>query len=1233
MTLMRDVITIPERVADSDFVMRLSEGVAQARQTIRDYVVTDSLKRNFGTALGLVGQAVETGRSQAAFLHGSFGSGKSHFMAVLHEILVGNPDARAITDLAEQINEADKWLTGTTVLPLTYHMLGARSVEEAVFGGYRAQIARLRPDAPPPALHRSDSLLENAAQFRADLGDEKFFARLSGGAGGGGSAGWGAYRGGWNAASYAAAAAAAPGTAERDRLVSDLTATLFSGAVHSGEYLDIDTGLAVLTQHVKSLGYDVVVLFLDELVLWLSQHLSNLEFVNQEGGKLAKFVEAADAHRPVPLVSFVARQRDLAAFLGPHVPGAERQAFSDVFRHGRGRFQEIPLEERNLPLIAEKRLLAPKDAAAKKVLDDAFASVSRRPEIWDTLRLGAQFEDAGIGSDEAVFRRLYPFSPALVATLVALSQALQRERTALKTMLRLLVDRRDTLQVNDLIGVAELFDELVGKGELPDEPALRKHFETARTLYRTRLRPVLLRRHSLNEAGATTVGDEHPFRIDDRLVKTLLLGALVPDVPALHNLTAAKLHALNYGSIASPLPGMEPQIVLGRLRELATESPEIRVGEGPDPVTSLELSDVDTQTILDRVPATEDTPGARRRLLRDLICSELGVKAIDSVTPELSHPREWRGRRHVFDVLFGNVRDPDELPEATLRANGDTWRLVIDYPFDAAGYSRRDDIARVENLQRAGATGRTVFWLPLYLTEDRLGGVGTLLRLNYVLAGGGDDRLYALASDMSAQDRQQAKVLLEQQQRALRERLLDCLKQAYGAAAPRPADVEVDPEPVFRSLESGLRLDNLVGGTLKAAFEHLTGQLLVWSYPGQPNLPEDEPAVRLADLRKVLEWVRRAVADVTRGVMVDQADRPTMRRVCNPLQLGELAENKYALTMTTSFWTRHLLQRAADKDYRDRFPVRVLRELIEQPPRGLDRNLQNLVIATFALDQDLGWYRYETQVTAPPLEHITDEYELRHPPLPTEEAWTGALRRLSGLFGVVLPPLRSVANVADLARQARDTARGRSGDCRELVRALERHAGILGVDGAADAGRLVTARRVADLLEQLARETDDVVLVELLAGADLGTDDTTASRSMTTARLVVAALTRTQWTLLDAIGKLADDRAEAAKAVLEQLADAAARDQFQRDLIAELDLAVRKASDLLATVARTRREDKTSDQDEGGRDKTDEDSTRERGGEAVVADAAGLEAAVAQISDTLAGHPGKRLRITWRVQA
>lgn len=1273
MTLMRDVITIPERVADSDFVMRLSDGVAHARQTLRDYVVTDSLKRNFDSALGLVGQAIQTGRSQAAFLHGSFGAGKSHFMAVLHEILVGNPDARAIPELADEIADADKWLTGKRILPLTYHMLGARSVEEAVFGGYRAQIERRHPDAPPPALHRSDKLLENAAQYRADLGDERFFARLSGGAAGSGSAGWGAYRGGWNAETYAAAAAAAPGTAERDRLVSDLTATLFSGAVHSGEYLDIDTGLAVLTQHAKSLGYDAVVLFLDELVLWLSQHLSNLEFVNQEGGKLAKFVESADAHRPVPLVSFVARQRDLAAFLGPHVPGAERQAFADVFRHGRGRFQEIPLEERNLPLIAERRLLAPKDAAAKRVLDDAFAAVSRRPDVWDTLRLGAQFEDAGIGSDEAVFRRLYPFSPALVATLVALSQALQRERTALKTMLRLLVDRRDTLRVNDLIGVAELFDELVGQGELPDEPALRKHFDTARTLYRTRLRPVLLRRHSLDEPSAAALADDHPFRIDDRLVKTLLLGALVPDVPALNNLTAAKLHALNYGSIASPLPGMEPQIVLGTLRELATEAPEIRVGEGPDPVISMELSDVDYQAILERVPATEDTPGARRRLLRDLICAELGIKATDSVTQEISHPRDWRGRRHHVDILFGNVRDPDELPEALLRASGDTWRIVIDYPFDAAtGYNRRSDIARVEQLQQAGATGRTVFWLPYYLTDDRLGAVGTLVKLNYVLAGGGDERLYALASDLSPADRQQAKLLLEQQQRALRDRILDTLKQAYGAAAAQPADVEADPQPIFWSLEHGLRLDNLVGGTLRAAFAHLTGQLLAWSYPGQPNLPEDEPVVRPAELKKILEWIKKAVADETRGVTVDQADRPILKRVCNPLRLGELRENKYVLDLTTSHWTRHLMQGAAAEGYTDRYPVRVLRALLDKPePRGLDRHLQNLIIAAFALDRDLGWYRYEGLTPAPPLEHITDDLELRNPPLPEKDTWETAVTRCTALFGMAPPPLRSVANVTDLARQVREHARRHAVENRELVRLLERHAEPLRLSAQGETGRLATARRAADLLGQLAAENDDKVLVELLAAADLGVLDKVASRSMASAKPVAVALADTQWYLLEAVSRLSDSRAERGEALLARLADAAAREQAEADLVAALRAAVSDAGKLLAEPDRTMppppppqpvsvpqpdvpasdvlaSDASASDVPPSGGAPTGGAPTarptypaptppptshepRASGDERIV-DQAGLDTVVRKIAQTLADHPGKTVRVNWQVE-
>jgi hypothetical protein len=263
MTLLRDLIDIPTSVGEADFVVRASGDADLGR-----YVVTEDLQRNFADALSMIGHAVTTGRSQAKFLHGSFGSGKSHFMAVLREILRHNPDARAVRGLAEPVARADGWLKGKRVLVLSFHMLEARSVEQAILAGYYHQVTAARPDKPPPAVHRSDALLDNAATLREAMGGERFFAQLGGAdapGGGGGLAAQVARTAGWTAETYAAAAGQPPGTAERDRLVSALTSTFFTGAVHSGEYLDLDTGLQVITRHASEvLGYDAMVLFQDE---------------------------------------------------------------------------------------------------------------------------------------------------------------------------------------------------------------------------------------------------------------------------------------------------------------------------------------------------------------------------------------------------------------------------------------------------------------------------------------------------------------------------------------------------------------------------------------------------------------------------------------------------------------------------------------------------------------------------------------------------------------------------------------------------------------------------------------------------------------------------------------------------------------------------------------------------------------------------------------------------------
>jgi hypothetical protein len=109
---------------------------------------------------------------------------------------------------------------------------------------------------------------------------------------------------------------APPTSDERIRLIGDLVDAFFKAArdiaAAGGEgFVSLDEGLAIMSKHAQALGYDAIVLFLNELILWLASHAADLAFVNREGQKVAKLVEAMTAERPIPIVSFIARQRDL----------------------------------------------------------------------------------------------------------------------------------------------------------------------------------------------------------------------------------------------------------------------------------------------------------------------------------------------------------------------------------------------------------------------------------------------------------------------------------------------------------------------------------------------------------------------------------------------------------------------------------------------------------------------------------------------------------------------------------------------------------------------------------------------------------------------------------------------------------------------------------------------------------------------------------------------------------
>ena len=409
MTTVADVFDLPERVHQGDFVLRLSEGVERAEQTLRDYVVTPQLARCFEDALSLIGGAVGEGTSKGAYLHGSFGSGKSHFMAVLALLLRGDAGARSTPELAGAVAKSNTWTTGRRFLVVPYHLIGATSMESAILGHYAEHVRAVHPAAPTPGFYRADRLFADARALRANMGDAAFFRALnaavrdgSGGGGqggapdGGGSSGggWGSLGSDWDPAAFDAALTAAPGDEDRVRLVGDLIDAFFgamrsAGAADGGEhFVPLDEGLAVMSRHAREFGYDALVLFLDELILWLASHAADPAFVNREGQKVAKLVEAMRADRPIPIVSFIARQRDLRELVGEHLPGAGQLGFADVLNWWEARFDQITLEDRNLPAIVQRRVLLPKDAAARAKLDAAFERTAkiRRDQMRARIR-------------------------------------------------------------------------------------------------------------------------------------------------------------------------------------------------------------------------------------------------------------------------------------------------------------------------------------------------------------------------------------------------------------------------------------------------------------------------------------------------------------------------------------------------------------------------------------------------------------------------------------------------------------------------------------------------------------------------------------------------------------------------------------------------------------------------------------------------------------------------------
>jgi hypothetical protein len=1046
---LRDLLQLPDEVQKGAFVLKLAEGVENPEETVGTYVITPGLADAFDRALRLVGTALRDGRSQAAFLHGSFGSGKSHFMALLSLLLAGTEQAWRRPELHD-LRRKHGFVGERRLLELHLHMVGHESLEAAIFGKYVEHVRKEHPDAPLPGLFADEQLFEDARAMLEELGDEAFFAPMSVGASK--KSGFGTFSAHrpWDRARFEKATSSSD-PREREDLFSALAKTRFKAfAQESRRFVDLDQGLAALARHAASLKFDGVVLFLDEIILWLASAASHPEWMHNEVQKMVKLVESQEGHREIPIISFMARQRDLAEMVGKDYEGAENARLRESLRWWEERYDTIKLEDRNLPAIVEKRVVRAKDPAA---LRDAFDRMKRQAgPAWQTL-LGEL--------DEEAFRKLYPFSPALVDALVALSSSLQRQRTAIRLLMEILVEHIPDMLVGDLVGVGDLFDVLAGGDDTADG-VMKARFEAAKHVYRYQFLSIIQEANGTStEARCQRLRASHPARLgcsgcgeracrtDNRLIKTLLVGALVPEVKTLHDLTASRLAWLNNGSLRVPIPGTEGAIVTEKIRHWASIVGQLHVGPQSDPTVRLQLEGVDLGPIIEQA-REHDQSGSRQRVIRDLLFAALGVNLIADWGQD--HKEEWRGTSRLGHIRFGNVRKLG--PEQLRCPEGHDWRFVIDYPFDEPGYGPNHDLDVIEKMQQEGGGSWTLVWVPTFFSKVTNDMVGELAILEHILNSNDTTRRYV--AHLSVENQSRAITDLQNLRNQKRSRILQVLEAAYGLVRPRDGDL--DPSLAIDQhlfvLKPGARVPVSLAPSFETAIREFVPKLLEERWPRHPSL------------RKLTRNLVEDMVDMF-GQLVDADDHrvPAERDLVDKARstLGELGlvrATESAVHIVEDRILADIEKRRQQKAVHHPEVYQVRRWIDETDQLGLQIDAQDLIVRCYARWSRRTLVSGVEPYTPRPGTPLPETVVLERPDLPSQAEWAAALTMASNfgvtLAGRALHPDNLKRFEADVGKDLK----AKTVACTRLLGILRRRLDDLSID---DADRTATARSAESL--------------------------------------------------------------------------------------------------------------------------------------------------------------------------
>ena len=1155
-----EIFDIPESAGDT-FVLKLSDSVSdhdKLAATIDSYVITEEIAGNLNAALGYVDRALETGNNQGVYLTGSFGSGKSHFMAVLFALLAAEPATRDVPELQPLIAEhtGGTRAIGRNLLQLPFHFLDSRTIEDTIFRGYLRHLEDLHPEAPLPVLHASEGLFDDADSTRTAMGDTSFFnslnkakvgptgvrtpgasspaAATTGGAGVAATAAadnidFGALMGAagadvtaatastgndWTAATYQAARSTSATEEQRRNLSAALTETLFTSYRTHSQWIPLTDGLAEIARHARTLGYEGVVLFLDELILWLMFMQSSVAF-NNEAQKLTLLVESGQGRLAVPVISFIARQYDLATWKDSSVDaGREVEARRQSFKHQEGRFNDIPLGSRNLPMIAKKRLLRPLDNAAELTLTRAFKDLKPGSETMNVLLDGVNTDENHQASDAARFELTFPFSPALIDTLINLSSIMQRERTALKVMEQMLIDKRNTMRIDSVFPVGDAFDYLLAGNDKMGNDAARR-FALGKKFWSDKLRPLILKTHKLPTDTRDADIADTPAGTEMRIGKTLILSSIAPEVPALKQMTASRLAHLNHGSIRTPFKGGDVSVVLKLVNSWAAEFPEVIVtAEAKNPVITLKLEDVPWEAVVAQ-SRVHDTEIRRQRKIRTLLAQSFRIDDVEaSMDGSYARTVTWRGTDRPVEFVFGNVRDARDLSDHVFTPGVDgALRIIVDFPFDAPDHSVAEDHTRVKALARSvTASPFTAIWLPHFLSSDRMEKLGELVIIDHLLTENGwRDATPTIAAD----DREAIRQMLKQRQESLTSQLTLWLTMVYGVEAGEEFAIGQEP---LKTLDPALNVSKPRGMSLADAADNLITTLFDQKYPDHPDYGTDSSLTR-TDFGKVVDVLRTAAADAQGRVDMPGDARKACRTILPALEIGAVHESHLVFTADNagSALTTGIPQRLRADGHELDQPVSVLAVQNAvgalNPNAGLTDLTKDLYVCAWAALTNRSWIDHSREIEAPTLRNLDYRMELRPVVLPDREDWDTALTVAAKLFGLQPTPHRSAANLRAFQSGVLDSVESLRLDAARYSETLGAVLRALGVSSVPKRSRL--ADETSALLDAIHRDRADALkVVTHLAAAQtseqkiLGATMEEAAVSLSNAGVAAAALQR-----------------------------------------------------------------------------------------------------------------------------